>query len=96
MSAKALAMTVAMAGLAGLGVRADGFQLSGSDSAELIVLDDGDVALRFTESGTVVTVDGDTLALNMEIDISDVNEVFEVPYPVDSIYKAGEKPADDQ
>ena len=55
------------------------------------------VPTRFTESGTVVTVDGDTLTLDMEIDISDVNEVFEVPYPVDSIYKAGEKPAaDDQ
>lgn len=59
MSAKALGMAVAMAGLAGVApsARADGFQLSGPDSAELVVLEAGDVALKFTESGTL-TVTG--------------------------------------
>lgn len=47
----------------------------------------------FTEMGTVTTVSGDTVTLNMEITVGSANEVFEIPYPVDEVYKPGEKPA---
>ena len=47
----------------------------------------------FTEMGTVTTVSGETVTLNMEITVSSVNEVFEIPYPVDEIYRPGEKPS---
>ena len=46
----------------------------------------------FIESGTVTTVSGETLTLNMKITVSDVNKVFEIKNPVDEIYKKGEKP----
>ena len=51
------------------------------------------IPVMFTESGTVTTASGETLSVNIKIDITSVNEVFEIPYPVDEIYKPGEKPA---
>lgn len=46
----------------------------------------------FTESGTVTSVTGEILTLNMKITVSDVNDVFEVANPVYEIYRKGEKP----
>lgn len=46
----------------------------------------------FIESGTVTTVTGEILTLNMMITVSDVNEIFDVANPVDEIYRSGEKP----
>ncbi|MGN1339998.1 MAG: hypothetical protein ACI4WS_06865 [Oscillospiraceae bacterium] len=46
----------------------------------------------FTESGTVTSVTGEILTLNMMITVSDANDVFEVANPVDEIYRSGEKP----
>lgn len=46
----------------------------------------------FTESGTVTSVTGEILTLNMKITVTDVNDVFEVRNPVDEIYRNGEKP----
>ena len=51
------------------------------------------IPVMFTESGTVMTASGETLSVNIKIDITSINEVFEIPYPVDEIYKPGEKPA---
>lgn len=50
------------------------------------------IPVSFTESGTVTTVSGETLTLNMQIDVSAINEVFEIPYPVDAVWQPGEKP----
>lgn len=50
------------------------------------------IVTDFIESGTVTTVSGETLTLNMKITVSDVNKVFEIKNPVDEIYKKGEKP----
>lgn len=41
--------------------------------------------MKFVENGTVTTVSGEELTLNMEIDVTAVNEVFEIPYPVDEV-----------
>lgn len=46
---------------------------------------DGGVPVKFVENGTVTTVSGEELTLNMEIDVTAVNEVFEIPYPVDEV-----------
>ncbi len=46
------------------------------------------IPVSFTEGGTVTTVSGETLTLNMRIDITEINEVFEIPYPVDEVYKS--------
>lgn len=50
--------------------------------------------VRFTECGTVVTADGEVMDLNMRIDITDINDVYDVNNPVDEIYKKGEKPSE--
>lgn len=53
------------------------------------------IPVHFTEEGTVTTVSGETLTLNMRIDVTAINEVFEIPYPVDEVWKPGEKPSAD-
>lgn len=60
-------------------------------STTLLINSDG-VPTRFTEDGTVTTVSGETLSMSMQIDVTDINEVFEIPYPVDEIWQPGEKP----
>lgn len=62
-------------------------------STTLLINSDG-IPTQFTENGTVTTVSGETLTLSMQIDITDINEVFEIPYPVDEIWAPGEKPED--
>ncbi len=46
----------------------------------------------FTEMGTVTSVSGETVTLNMEITIDKANEDIDIPYPVDEVYGKGEKP----
>lgn len=48
--------------------------------------------LSFTEDGTVVTAAGEVMEFNMRIDVTDINNVYDVENPVDEIYKKGEKP----
>lgn len=60
-------------------------------STTLTISADG-IPVQFVENGAVTTVSGEELTLNMQIDVTSVNEVFEIPYPVDEIWKDGEKP----
>lgn len=46
------------------------------------------IITRFTEEGTVVTADGDELAFNMRIEISDANQIYEIENPVDFVNKS--------
>ena len=48
----------------------------------------------FTEDGSVVTAAGEVMDFSMRIDISDMNDVYDVQNPVGEIYKKGEKPAE--
>ena len=48
--------------------------------------------VSFTEDGTVVTSAGEVMDFNMRIDVTDINNVYDVANPVDEIYKKGEKP----
>lgn len=50
------------------------------------------IVTDFTEIGTVTAASGETLTLNMKLTVSDVNEVFDIAYPVDELYGNGEKP----
>lgn len=47
---------------------------------------DGNV-VSFTENGTFISADGEEMTLNMRIDVSDINSVFDIPYPVDELNK---------
>jgi len=46
----------------------------------------------FTESGSVITTDGEELTLNMRINVTDVNEITEIANPVDEVWAENEKP----
>lgn len=48
--------------------------------------------LSFTETGSAITSSGEVMDFDMRIDITDINDVYDVPNPVDEIYKNGEKP----
>lgn len=61
-------------------------------STTLVVGDDGIVA-SFTENGRVVTASGGELTLNMRIDVTEANQITDIPNPVDAIWRPGEKPA---
>ena len=42
----------------------------------------------FTETGTVTDTSGVTRDVNMRIDVSDMNSVYDIPYPVDKLDKS--------
>lgn len=42
----------------------------------------------FTETGTVTDSEGVTRDINMEISVIDMNEVYDIPYPVDQLKKS--------
>lgn len=48
--------------------------------------------VRFIEDGSVVTSAGEVMDFSMQIDVTDINDVYDVANPVDEIYKKGEKP----
>ena len=48
--------------------------------------------MRFIEDGSVVTSAGEVMDFSMQIDVTDINDVYDVANPVDEIYKKGEKP----
>lgn len=49
----------------------------------LLISPDG-IPVQFVESGSVTTVSGENLTLNMQIDVTDINAVTEIPNPVGS------------
>lgn len=48
-------------------------------------LDKDGYITSFTEKGTVTDTDGNTSEVNMRISVYDMNNVFDIPYPVDKI-----------
>lgn len=48
--------------------------------------------VSFTEDGTVITAAGEEMSFSMRIDVTDINNVYDVANPVDEIYKKSEKP----
>lgn len=62
-------------------------------STTLLVGSDG-IITSFTENGTVVAASGEELTLNMRIDVTEANQITDIPNPVDVIWKPGEKPSE--
>ncbi|MBQ8170352.1 MAG: hypothetical protein IJZ95_00025 [Oscillospiraceae bacterium] len=53
-------------------------------------IDNNGYITAFTETGTVTASDGTTREVDMKISIDMMNEVYEIPYPVDRVDKAGQ------
>lgn len=51
------------------------------------------IVTRFTENAAVETASGEKLSLNMQIDVTEANQISDIPNPVDDIWKPGEKPS---
>lgn len=62
-------------------------------TTKLEVGSDG-IITRFTENADVVTASGEELSLVMRIDVTEANQITDIPNPVDVIWKPGEKPAE--
>ncbi len=58
------------------------------------VIDENGYITEFSEKGTVTDADGFDRNIDMSIVVDSMNEVYDIPYPVDEVYARGEKPTE--